>query len=493
MTRVTIFRVLSVLLAMFTAAAAARADVVVDWNGTLRAVIQSEGTQPNNHANPGWATRAIAMTNGAIYDAFQAVNRTHTPFLVDTQAAAGTSLDAAVHQAAYEILLDCYATEQTLLDAAYNSRMGSVAEGAAKTNGISLGHSIAQAYLANRLGDGSSGSVPYTPGTNPGEWRPDPYNPGQQAWGPGWGTVSTFAIPNTAGFISTLPAVPALSSQEYADAFDMVKQYGALNSAFRTQDQTEMGLFWAYDRATMGPPPVLFVRNLEEIATQAGNTAEENARLFAMTSLAMADAAITAWDAKFTYNFWRPVTAIQEADFDGNAATLADANWKPLGAPGNNPGSDLDDFTPPFPAWTSGHATMGGALYKSLELFYGTNQFDEIDGILGNNAVYQLTSEEAGSGTTRSFTTFTQVGPLGIGMENSPEGENGMSRIYLGIHWIFDQQDGITLGNDIAAYVHSNMFQPVPEPGTLALLLFGAAILPVWGLRRRKAPKATLP
>jgi hypothetical protein len=264
-----------------------------------------------------------------------------------------------------------------------------------------------------------------------------------------------------------------------------VKDYGALNSAVRTQEQTEIGLFWAYDRPSMGPPPVLFLRHLEEIAAQAGNTPEQNARLFAMASVAMADAAISAWDAKFEYNFWRPVAAIHEGNTDGNANTIADPAWRPLGAPGDDPNSFTDDFTPPFPAWTSGHATMGGALFKSLELFYGTNSFDVIDGILGNDPDYVLTSEEPGSGGPRTFTTFTQTAPLGIGAEDSPEGENGTSRIYLGLHWIFDQRDGITLGNNIAQYIAANYFQAIPEPSGAALFIL--AMVGCTTIRRRSA------
>ena len=477
----------ALLLVGCTCLSGSAADLVLDWNSTLRSVIQSEGANPVNTANPGWATRAMAMTNGAIYDAFQAVDRTHSPFLVDTTAVPNTSLDAAVHQAAYELLSHNYPTEQAAIDAAYNARMGAIANGGAKTNGMNLGTSIAQAYIANRTGDGANVMFPYTPGTNPGEWRPDPYHPTQEAWGPGWGTVSTFSISSTSDYISLLPAIPTLDSTEYADAFNMVKDYGSLTSASRTADQEAIGLFWAYDRAEMGPPPVMFLQNLEEISMQAGNTTEENARLFAMSSVAMADAAISAWDAKFTYNLWRPVTAIHDADLDGNAATMADPNWRPLGAPGSDPNDFTDDFTPPFPAWTSGHSTMGGALFKSLELFYGTNVFDEIDGILGNDLTYQLTSQEPNSGGPRTYSSFTQLGPLGIGLENSPEGELGTSRVYLGLHWLFDQQDGLTLGNDIATYVHGSHFQAVPEPGTGVLLLLGAGVAALYARRRRRA------
>jgi membrane-associated phospholipid phosphatase len=464
----------------------AAADLVTEWNATMRDVLQQDGTHPVNKANPGWSTRSFAMVNGAIYDAFQATNRTHQPFMVDTRALPNTSLDAAVHQAAYELLLHCYPGEQSMLDAAYQSRMATIPNGLEKTNGMDLGHSIAHAYKLNRTGDHAEESFPYTAGTEPGQWRPDPYNPNQVAWGPGWGTVQPFAIPNTDDFIAALPPIPDLQSQAYTDAFNMVKDYGAMNSPLRTTDQTEMGLFWAYDRPTMGPPIVLFTNSLEQIADAAGNTPDENARLFAMASVATADAATAAWDAKFEYNFWRPVAAIQEADTDENPDTVADPTWRPLGAPGADPNGTSDDFTPPFPSWTSGHATMGGAWFKSIELFYGTNVFDEIDGIIGNDPVYTLTSQENGSGSSRDFTTFTQNGPLGVGLENSPEGENGMSRIYLGVHWIFDQEDGITMGNDIAHFVAANHFLAVPEPSTILLGLTAVALCMAGMLRRRK-------
>jgi hypothetical protein len=450
----------------------------------MRNVLQQDGTRPTNQANPGWSTRAVAMVNTAIYDVFQSFDRTHQPFLVDTRAQPNTSLDAAVHQAAYEVLLNTYPGEKSMLDADYNARMALIPNGVNKSNGINLGRMIGQACITNRMGDNSNVMMPYTPGTQPGQWRPDPFNPGQSAWGPGWGTVKTFGIPNTTAFINALPSIPAMNSQAYADAYNMVKQYGALNSAVRTSEQTEIGLFWAYDRPAMGPPSVLFVNNLEQIAEQAGNTPAQNARLFAMASVAAADAATAAWDAKFKQNFWRPVAGIHEADADGNPNTTADPAWRPLGAPGNDPNSMTDDFTPPFPGWTSGHATIGGAWFKSIELFYGTNSFDQIDGILGNDPVYTLTSQEAGSGNSRDFSTFTQTGLLAPGMENSPEGENGMSRVYLGVHWIFDQQDGMAMGNDIAEFVAANHFQAIPEPGTLALAAV-ALLLVGWRRLRR--------
>lgn len=469
---------LSVVL--LTVSSVSHADVVTDWNATFRAVAQADGLQPVNKANPGWSTRTMAMYNGAIYDVFQAINRTHSPFLVDTQAIPGASREAAAHQAAYEILAHCYPGEAAMIVADFNSRMNGIADGDAKTNGAALGSQVAQAYIANRANDHADESIPYNITNATGHWSPDPLNPGQVAWGPGWGAVTPFSITSTGEYISQVPPVPALNSQPYTAAYNQLLEYGGLVSAQRTAEQVEIGLFWAYDRPAMGPPPILFIRNLEEIAEQAGNSPDQNARMFAMASVAMADAAIAAWDAKFAYDLWRPITAIRAGgvggpgDADGNPDTIGDAGWIPLGAPGNDPNGSWDDFTPPFPAWPSGHATMGGALYKSLELFYGTNVFDEIDGVIGDDPLYSLTSQEDGSGTSRDFSTFTQVAPLTVGTEDSPEGENAISRIYLGIHWLFDATDGVAMGNDIAAFVATNQFQPIPEPTSLILATGGA-------------------
>jgi hypothetical protein len=471
--------------------ATSRADIVTDWNATYRQAAQIDGADAINFANPGWSTRAAAMTNSAIYDIFQSYSRTSAPFLVDTTAPAGASMNAAINQAAYELLACTYPNEHAMLAADYRQRMDQIPDSPAKTSGMQFGHSVASAYVVNRASDHAVDSTPYTPGTLPGQWRPDPYHPTQKAWGPGWGTVSTFSIGSTAPFVNALTPPPALNSPEYTAAFNQVKSYGALNSTTRTADETEEGLFWAYDRATMGPPPVLFDRNLEDIGKQVGNSPAQNARMFAMASVAMADAAVAAWDAKFQQNYWRPVTAIHEAGndgsaySDGNPNTVGDVNWRPLGAPGPDPNSTADDFTPPFPSWTSGHATMGSAMYKSLELFFGTNSFSTAaanNGVSPGTGEYTLNSAEFDAngvaGMTREFSTFTQTGgpaDLNVGTENSPEGENNMSRVYLGVHWIFDQRDGMELGRNIADYVFAHNFQSlapaqnIPEPSALVL------------------------
>ena len=267
--------------------------------------------------------------------------------------------------------------------------------------------------------------------------------------------------------VDTLPPPPAINSPEYTAAYNEVKDFGDSNSAVRTPEQTEIGMFWAYDRPSMGPPPVLFIRNLEEIAAQAGNTPAENARLFAMASVAQADAAIASWDAKFSTTSGgrsapstrRSASTAQAGHADGDPNTADDTDVAAARRRRQQPGGTADDFTPPFPAWTSGHATMGGAIFKSLELFYGTNLVDEQSTASSATTHVRAPLRECGAdrGDSREFSTFTQDGPLALGTEDSPEGENGMSRVYLGIHWIFDQTDGITLGNAIAEYVRDEL------------------------------------
>lgn len=468
--------------------AAAKADVVTEWNEILnQAIIDT----PSKH-NPGNPTRAMAMMNAAIYDVFQAVNRTHVPFKVDTSAPSA-HLEAAVSQAAFKVLSNTYDEQQLTFDGLIANRLLGIPDSPGKTAGIALGNLVAQVYMDAHAGD-SLEDPDYAPVDLPGHWSSDPLHPGQKGWGSDWGFVTPWAMPDPDHF-DGLISRPALTDQEYVDAFNQVKDYGELNSAVRSADQTKIGLFWAYDRPNLpgapgvGPPPVLFVENMIDIAEQVGNSPADNARLFAMASISMADAAIAAWDVKYEEDFWRPITAIRAdaSHDDDNAATVEDPTWVYLGAPGADPNSSSDDFTPPFPAYTSGHATMGGAVFKALELFYGTNVFSVADASIGADPItteYELHSNEAGSGGTRTFGSFTQVGPLGPDMENSPEGENGMSRIYLGIHWLFDQQDGITLGNAIAAYAAGNHFQPVPEPGSMLLGLL--AIVGCTSLRRHK-------
>jgi hypothetical protein len=467
-----------------TAASTTSADIVQDWNDTLCTAAETVVTKHN----PGVPTRAMAMMNGAIYDIFQAVDRTHVPFKVNTLAP-GASVDAAVSQAAYRVLSDMYPEMQATLDTTLASRLGAVADGAAKTAGINLGNLVANQYITSHQNDGWDLPDAYTPTAGPGHWSTDPMVAPvvQKGWGADWGSVHPWTLPDPDHFdaVSSF-TIGDMHTQRYTDAFNEVKAYGSRISAVRTADQTQIGLFWAYDRPGTGAPPVLFIESMVEIGNSIGNTPADNARMFAQASISLADAIIAAWDEKYEVDLWRPIVGIRDAANDGNPDTDADPTWAYLGAPGSDPALATDDFTPPFPAYVSGHATMGGAIFKTIELFYGTNDFGVADAAIGADPVaggYTLHSTEPGGGGARDYVRFTQEGAIGPGMENSPEGENSMSRIYLGVHWRMDQEDGQALGRAVAQYVADNYFQPVPEPGGLALTAL--AMVTLSRVRRR--------
>lgn len=418
------------------------ADVVTDWN---QATIEAIRAAPAA-SNPGDSTRIFAMVHTAVYDAVNSVTKTNNPYHSQYNAAENTSMEAAAAQAAHDVLAHLFPSQAASFDSLLTNHMMAISNWPAKGNGMTVGAQSAASIINLRSNDGAQNSTFYTTTNAPGHWAPDPLHPNQSAWGPNWGNVTPWTVPNSGTYAPSAP--PSLTSQAYTDSFNQVKDLGALNSTTRTADQTEIGIFWGYDRATLGPPPILYNQIVKEVADLKGNTLEQNARLFAMANVAMADASITAWDAKFEHDFWRPITAIRDADLDGNDLTIADANWQPLGAPGDPtvPGSD---FTPPFPAYISGHATMGAAAFTTLENFYGSDE-------IGTDLV--ISSDEL-PGVTRTYNYFSEM-----------TDENAWSRIYLGVHWDFDATVGIDVGNGVADYVSTTAFAQVPEPSSLVLL-----------------------
>jgi hypothetical protein len=395
-------------------------DMVLKWNEIAVNVLRANTTYPG----PGWSSRHLAITSIAIFDAVNAIDRSYQPYLSNPGGfnSRNTSMDAAIASAGHDALAALYPDQKAMLDAELSESLAQVPDGRAEEHGVKLGRITAHAILQDRKHDGASGVVDYTVNPAPGHWQPDPLNAGQSAWGPGWGKVTPFALRKGSQFRA--PAPPALKSAAYAAAFNEVKSLGAKDSATRTPEQTQIGIFWGYDRTGMGTPPSLYCQAVEVLAKQQHNSVVENARLFALANIAQADAGISAWDTKYVYDLWRPVTAIRRADQDGNPLTAADPTWEPLGAPG---GGVVNNFTPPFPAYTSGHATFGAATFRVLADFYHS---DDIP--------FTLTSDEM-PGVTRHFDHFSQAAA-----------ENGRSRIYLGIHWNFDDTNGEAAGRKVA-------------------------------------------
>ena len=389
------------------------ADLVVQWNDIALGAIRASSTPPPI------ASRDLAIVHTAIYDAVNAIERTHQPYAVDVVASPLASREAAVAAAAHTTLVSLFPARQAQLDAAFTASLQSIPGGAARTQGRALGENVAQQMLALRANDGATAAVSFTPGTDLGDWQPTP-PANAAALLPGWGDVTPFAM--TSGSQFSPDGIPAFSSTDYAAAFNEVKDLGSATSTTRTADQTNIALFWANGGGTATPPGHLNVA-AQIVAEAEGNTLSENARLFAALNVAMADAAIMAWDCKFATNYWRPVTAIRAAD-DGNAGTVQDANWTPL------------IVTPPFPTYVSGHSSFSGAAAAVLRDFFGRD-----------NITFTLPSENPNV-PDRTFTSFSQAAQ-----------ESGASRIYGGIHWQFDNQDGLAAGGQVGQFVMDNFFQ----------------------------------
>jgi len=403
-----------------------QADVVTRWNILLCDALRSENSGPTA------GSRNAAIVHAAIHDAVNSVLQTHEPYRFSLPAAVGALPEAAALAAGHLTLSTLCPSKRGAFDAAYWEMLATLPPGTNRDEGLRLGQTIATLMLESRNADGINTQVPYIPGEAPGAWRrtwPD-FRPPLD---PHWGFVQPFVIPATAHF--PVPPPPALDSPAYASAFMEVNDHGARVSASRTPDQTEIGVFWAYDRGGMGPPPILYNQLVRVIAAQQGNTLADNARLFALINIAQADAGIVCWAAKYQYNFWRPITAVRAASLDGNPATTEDSGWEPLGAPGQ---PVRPDFTPPFPSYPSGHASFGAAVIRVLQRFYGRD-----------NLAFTLTSDELPS-APRQFQSLSQA-----------DEENALSRVYLGVHWIFDQRAGQQSGWAVGDYVFFNTLRPL--------------------------------
>ncbi len=420
-----------------SAAITVASDPILYWNDVaLQNVVTNAPAQ----------ARIFAMVNIAMHDAVNAtLGGPNRGYLSHVGNHGGDSRSAAA-QAAHDVLVALNPANTAAYDAALVSSLALVGGGAARTNGVATGAKFAAAILANRTGDGSAAVVSYTTTGLPGDWRPTPPGFGPPAV-PQWGGVKTFVL-SAADAAAVHPGPPPLlGSGEYAAAYNEVKDIVvALKGATLTpeqQDEKNSAFFW--DVANGGT----WIRIGLTIAEDEGLSTLQLASAFATLSTGLADAAIEGFAAKYEYRFWRPVTAIQLGDTDGNAATIGDASWTPLFG------------TPAHPSYISTHSDLSAAGASILTAFFGDDE----------GFTFSI------GGDTRSFTSLSQA-----------KLDAANSRLWGGIHFRFDNEAGLALGEGIGARVLSaDYFQAVPEPSTWAMLLTGFGVIGIATRRRRTA------
>ncbi|WP_222106201.1 vanadium-dependent haloperoxidase [Catellatospora sichuanensis] len=420
--------------------AVAPADHTLYWNGVLLRIYRMGGA-------PGPLARAGAMMHAAMYDAANSakcrVGTTANPVIdtcigkkylvnVTTVKNAGANapvMNTAIDYAAVTVLRSLYPTVD------FDADLATAQEGVGTTGNqkeaIYIGQTAGNAMNSARAADGSTNTPPYVEGTVPGAWR----NTGSgSAATPNWGGVTPFSMTSGTQFRPQLPLGYAnyaslLASSGYAAQVNEIKSFGSATSTTRTADQTQLAWFWANDLdGTYKPPGQLFAHTAI-LSQLRGLSTTSNVRLFALVAIAMADAGIASWDAKYrtAIDLWRPESAVRLADTDGNAATVADPTWKPLSA--NTSGVN---FSPPFPAYISGHATFAAAWAGVMKAYLGTDA-----------VTWTATTEDPHAvGVTRTFTSISAAAT-----------ENALSRIYLGVHYRFDADYGLAAGDGVATHV----------------------------------------
>jgi hypothetical protein len=384
-------------------------DPVVQWNRNLLAIVRTPGAQPAT-IHP---TRSFAMLHAAIYDAVDAIDQTHEPYAVRfSDLPRRASQPAAADAAAHDVLVALYPKLASTLDAEYQQSLTLVPDGADKAEGIRIGQAVAAAILALRNSDGANQPpVPYVFGTAPGDYQSTPPNFPQQPQFTHWPNVIPFALKRANQFRPGVP--PALTSDPYADDLNEVQSLGVAGSTAATLDEALTGRFWN------GAIQNYWNEIAQTASLDRHLTTAQNARLFALLNLSFADSVIAFYDAKYTYNRWRPVTAIRAAGTDDSPETTPDPNWLP--EVGN---------TTPDPAYPGAHAVISAA---ATEVLVAVLQRDRLD--------FNVTSEVL-PGVERSFTSFSAAAE-----------EATLSRIFAGVHFRSDLTSGHRLGRDVADFV----------------------------------------
>jgi hypothetical protein len=421
---------------------AAAADAVTTWNEN--AAKAATAACLHISGNGLVEARMYAMVHAAVHDAVNAIDRRSRPYAFRARVNAPVSVDAAVAAAARDALVavipqlpesaECVANGIALTNTMYAAALASIPDGSEKTLGVALGQAAAAAIVALRADDGSNQNMfvfDYKEGTEPGEWRFTPDFPLPLAFGPNWGSVTPFVLKRGSQFRPRPPY--DLGSKKYAADYNEIKLIGGddiTTPSTRTPDQTQIGLFW------IESSPLAWNRLARAVSVDRGFDLWENARLFGLLNLAMADGYIASWEAKYHYKFWRPITAIRLGDTDGNPRTEVDTTWTPL------------QFTYPMPDHDSGHATQGGVAAEILAQVFGT---DDISFTACSTTLPAGQTCTDPTPVLRTYSSFSQAAD-----------ENAVSRIYIGIHFRNAVEEGVRHGRKIAAYAVHKFMRPVP-------------------------------
>jgi hypothetical protein len=384
-------------------------DPVVQWNRTLLAIVRTPGAQPAT-IHP---SRSFAILHAAMYDAVNAIDQTHTPYAVRFSAVPRrASQPAAADAAAHDLLVALYPAFTSTLDTEFQQSLALVPEGVGKTEGVRLGQAVAEAVLALRNNDGASKPpVPYVFGAAPGDYQSTPPNFPKQPQFTHWPNVTPFALKRANQFRPGVP--PSLKSDRYSDDLNEVQSLGIAGSTAATPDEALTGRFWN------GAIQNYWNEIAQTASLDRHLTTAQTARLFALLNLSVADSVIAFYDAKYTYNRWRPVTAIRAAGMDDNPETTPDPNWLPEVV-----------NTAPDPAYPGAHAVISAA---GAEVLAAVLQRDRLD--------FNVTSEVL-PGVERSFASFSAAAE-----------EATQSRIFAGAHFRGDLTSGHRLGRDVADFV----------------------------------------
>lgn len=392
-------------------------DVILRWNRVLMETILT----PGQHPATIMPVRSYAMMHVAMYDAVNSIDGSYTPYLTDVPGSKNASLEAAAAQAAHDVLAALYPTRLAVFDIELADSLEGIEENRAQ-QGIRVGQIVARRMVAARANDGwEAAPPPYVLPPDPGNWQPTPptFPPASFTHYP---AVKPFATTSSTQFNPNPP--PALTSDEYAESFNEVKELGSANSATRTPDQTMVAKLWG---GVGTPTNFLFVWNnvARTVAQARAITTVESARLFALTNITLHDALQTTFASKFQYGIWRPVTAIRRADEDGNPNTAADPGWQSLNG------------APSYPSYSGNMAGLSTSQSTILALFFGR---DDIR--------FEHTWEGPG-GATRSYAGFEEMAE-----------EAARSRVYGGIHFTFDNKAGESIGRNVANYIYQNYMRP---------------------------------